>query len=186
MWVQAIGWLGTVLYLTSYLYLSIYKHASLLVYHACNFVAAACITVVSVVLHSWQAVVINVIWGLISVARVFEQPLGFLRFKPAYLEAVLGLCSGVALFALPFLPAFSFNLMAWSATMAFCLGYLLFASEMVGKSRFFIYNAFAALVILPQLWVDVNYPTFAMEMIWFVISIYGWRSGHSGKSSGLN
>ena len=177
---QATGWLGTMLYLGAHLYLSGGGRAKWTVYYTVNFIAAFCISITSAVLHSWQAVIINVCWGLISAAGMGRLSLKFLRFNPVFLEVALGLCFVVSMGSLPFAARFSIALLAWSATLAFSFGYLLCASERITKRCFFLYNAYAALVILPQLWIDTNYPTLALEVLWFGISLFGW--GNSRKA----
>ena len=79
-----IGWSGTLLYLLNHAYISLAPNWKSTIYYGGNLIAALCLVLTSAVAQSWQAVVINSFWAIISVLLLanislknapFTQPL---------------------------------------------------------------------------------------------------------------
>lgn len=173
---DVIGWFGTVLYLANYAYMSLYDHWKRRIYFSANAVAATCLAIISVILFSWQAVGVNGFWVIISLWLLSGRGFSFVRFNHWVVDGGVGLMWLVAAVYLFIDWRGSVAWMAWSSTWTFCFAYLLFAAEKLPLKRFLICNAYAAGALLPQLFLDENWPTFAMESAWCCISLAGlWK-----------
>ena len=171
--VVLLGWSGTVLYLLNHAYISLQSQWRRDIYFAGNLLAASCLIISSVAAESWQAVVINGFWALISLLLLAKFNLQKLPISQKYLNG------GVALFWLWLIAQlqqqgqFDFAILGWSSTLVFSVAYLLFSAERMAQRRYLLWNAYAALALLPQLWLDQNLPVFALETVWALISLYG-------------
>lgn len=175
MLLQLIGWAGTFIYLAAYVYVSRVSDYRRGLYFGGNLVGALCILAVSLGLHSWQAVVINGFWAVISVAGLLALRPRWPAPPPWMLGGVVVVAVGTSAILLFIDASLAIGLLGWSATATFCLGYCLFATEKLAPGHFFLLNAYSASAIIPQLVVDGNYPTVGLEAAWTVISLMGWR-----------
>lgn len=168
-----IGWLGTLLYLINHAYISINKNWQQNIYYIGNAVAAICLIISSYFSVSWQAVVINTFWAIISIALLVGANLNVLRFNKRFFYAVVFVL--LATFVGQYLVQnqLNFVLLGWSSAFIFSGCYLLFSQEKMLPRFYLCWNAFAAITLLPQLWNDGNWPVFGLEIIWAIISIYG-------------
>jgi len=167
------GWLGSMLYLLSHSYISYKADWNKRLYYALNLSAAMLLVATSVVFSSWQAVVINCFWAGISVLFFFDVKLGSLPVSPSiFRAAVVVLWGWIAV--LWFKDGeLSLGLLGWSSAFVFSAAYLLFSAERIRPGYYFLWSAYAALALLPQLWLDQNWPVFMLEIIWAGISLFG-------------
>lgn len=170
-----IGWVATAVYLGNHGYLSTHRNYRPKIYYALNFFAASGIVVSSAAIASWQAVVVNAFWALLSLAALNDvQPHAGGRLSERWIIAplaALGLGGlGFALFDL----SAGMAALGWAATGLFCGGYLLFAAGAVRRRRFLLFNIFAAYGLTPILYLDANWPVLALEACWGAISAIGW------------
>lgn len=179
--ISILGWLGTALYLLNHAHISCVKEWNRQLYFSVNLVAGILLIAASVALNSWQAVVINVFWVMISL-----QCLCGLKLKPLFISVTL-FRTVMLLFwgwivVLWFVEGeLSLTLLGWSSALVFSVAYLLFAFERISHGHYFLWNAYAALALLPELWVDGNLPVFVLEIFWALISIVGaelWFERH--------
>lgn len=179
---EYVGWLGTGLYLLNHAYISYAKNLKKWVYYLGNLIAASILTVTSLIEHSWQAVVINGFWALISLLLILSAPIQKIAFPMSAFHRLIFLFWPTTLvgFYLDF--QLGFMILGWSSAFAFCASYLLFNANIMKPIEYFIWNTYAAIVLLPQLWIDMNYPVFGLELAWAVISLYGvkkrYQHGH--------
>lgn len=170
-WLEVLGWFGTTLYLLNYAYLAFYPKWKRVIYFAANGIAAISLVVSSAALASWQAVGINGFWAAISIWLLLGLGFDWVPLTRRSLEfGVLGLLL-VAAGSVYWDWRLSVSWVGWSSTFAFSLAYLLFAAQKLQVRRYHFWNAYAAFVLLPQLWLDTNWPVFAMEVAWFGISV---------------
>lgn len=174
--VAVLGWLGSILYLINHAYISMVKNWQPKIYYAGNLVAAVSLVVSSVMISSYQAVLINGFWALVSVLllvkfdvsriplskRFFFFGFGALLFYIVY----LGVTHGVN--TLTF-----YTYLGWSSSYVFCLSYLLFCSKKLSQIKYLAFNFYAASALLPILWSQENWPVFTLEVCWALISLYG-------------
>ena len=176
MMVVALGWLGSVLYLINHGYISVVKNWQPKIYYAGNFIAAVSLVISSIFVLSYQAVVINGFWALISIMLlvnidVSKIPLSKKLFNIGLILILawiiyVGFQYGVA----------SSNLhvfLGWSSTYVFCLSYFLFSSKKLSHFKYLLFNIYAACALLPLLWAQQNWPVFSLEVCWALISAYG-------------
>ena len=170
---ELLGWFGTLLYLANYAYLAFYRRWRRPVYFSANGVAALSLVVSSAAIASWQAVGINFFWAAISVWLLIGGSFRFVRVGPGVLTVGVGLCWVTALPALfwQWQWQLAVAIIGWSSTFAFSAAYLLFAARRLTIGPYHLWNAYAAFVLLPQLYLDANWPVLAMEVCWFVISL---------------
>ena len=170
-----IGWFGTLLYVASYLYLTLSPASKSSLYYSGNLLAALCICIVSLTLYSWQAFIINFFWLIISIAGLLKWKLGFKMPGQVFSLSVMSLVclSGIVVFAF-FATDLGISLMAWSSTICYCFGYLLFTNQVLEEDTYFIVNGVCSILIIPELWFDQNYPTVGLQVIWLIISITGF------------
>jgi hypothetical protein len=175
---SVVGWTGAALYLGAYLYLAGSVAPQVRVYYATNLLAALLVCLSSVDFGTWPTVVINGFWaGVSSVAlRGRDVAPGFLRAPVlnSLLTTLLATSCAVAvvLWLHAGAPAAA-SLLGWSSAAAFCFGYLLFAAEGIERRAFLAYNLYAALVLLPRLILDSNWPVVGLEVVWALVSLGG-------------
>ncbi|GAC16026.1 CBU_0592 family membrane protein [Aliiglaciecola lipolytica] len=168
-----IGWLGTILYLLNHAYLSLITNWSPRVYYAGNLIAATLLIVNSVLVASWQAVVINGFWAVISLLLLMHIPL-----KNTPLSFRMMSLAVVFIWLAAFIGCFydlelAIRIMGWSSALVFGAAYLLFCAQKLTQKTYLYLNVYAALALTPQLWLDRNYPVLTLEIIWALISIHG-------------
>ena len=174
-----IGWAGTIIYLVNHAYISVVSNWKRLVYFGGNFCAAALLVVQSVYLQSWQAVVINGFWMIVSICLLAGMSFDKIKIEAKHYYQ----CCGLLLLILMFVSAYSFwasqqwsmsiQVFGWSSAFVFCSSYFLFSATRISSRAYLILNAYAALALLPLLWQKENWPVFALEVAWAGISIYG-------------
>ncbi len=167
-----LGWFGTTLYLINHAYLSFVPKWKKSIYYSANFIAALSLVVSSVYLHSWQAVAINVFWGVVSMLfllklRLRELPLSSGRFLLLLFGTIL-----ISIFAYLRAPEQIWNVVSWVAAVIFSLSYLMFSASKMKARYYQLANFLAAIMCLPVLWIQVNYAVFALEIIWALISAW--------------
>ncbi|MEP4890454.1 MAG: hypothetical protein ABJV04_10535 [Aliiglaciecola sp.] len=168
-----LGWIGTVLYLLNHAYLSLVTNWSPRVYYAGNLIAATSLIINSVLVSSWQAVVINGFWAVISLLLLLNIPLKNtpLTFR---MMAITVACMWVAaLFGLFYEFELAIRILGWTSALVFGAAYLLFCAQKMSQKTYLYLNVYAALALTPQLWMDKNYPVLTLEVIWALISIHG-------------
>ncbi len=171
--ITAIGWLGTLFYLANHAYISLNKNWKKHIYYGGNAIAAGCLVLSSFYNQSWQAVVINSFWLVISAALLMNANLHALKFSPKLFYIIVG--GMMMLFAggLVIEQQANLALLGWVSAVVFSGCYLLFSQEKMLPRFYLCWNAFAAIALLPQLWLDANWPVFGLEIAWALISIYG-------------
>lgn len=169
-----LGWAGTLSYLVAHAYISVVNDWKKALYYSGNLFAAASLVLTSVVLESWQAVAINAFWGGVSILLLLRKDLSGVPFTARGYGLVVGLFLVATLFLSFYKGSFQFGLQGWASTFVFCAGYLLFCANKLSLKAYFAGNAYAAAGIMPQLWLDNNWPVFGLEACWVVISVYGF------------
>jgi hypothetical protein len=170
--ISLLGWFGTILYLMNHAYLSFHPRWQKGVYYWGNFIAATSLVISSWLLSSWQAVAINGFWALISVLILMNVNL---RALPITSRRWLLLASAVLIIALVIWwrePERLWSLCSWFAAMIFASAYLVFSAEKLAPRHYQIANVIAAILCMPQLWLDTNYAVFFLEVIWSMISAW--------------
>lgn len=169
-----LGWVATASYLIGHVYLALKPDYIARLYYGLNLIGAVGFIISSGAISSWQSVIINIFWAVISIAalrgasRLPTFPLSrWVLLGPTFLAAVI---SGFIFIIEKNLGA---NILGWAGTLLYILGYYLFASESVKKWQFLVYNTIAALILLPVYYIDGNWPAFALSAIWSLISIFG-------------
>ena len=169
---EVLGWTGTLLYLINHGYISFYNNWNKTIYYSGNGVAAILLIITSLAIGSWQAVIINLFWAAISarflIGIVVKRPI----ITKQYFEYLLVLMISIALISIFLFPNWTFSILGWSSVWAFCIGYLLFSSNHLLPRYYFLYSAYAAIALLPQLWLDLNMAVFFLEIIWAMMSLY--------------
>lgn len=173
MTIALIGWCGTILYLLNHAYISLNKNWRKVIYYTVNAAAAICLIISSVVNHSWQAVVINAFWAIISLSLLLNVDLAKIKFSKRLFNLVVIIMLAAFIVQFIFYNQANLTLLGWTSAFVFSACYLLFSAEKMLPRYYLCWNAFAALTLLPQLWLDQNWPVFTLEIIWAVISIYG-------------
>lgn len=168
-----LGWFGTVLYLANHSYLSLVTRWRPLVYYGGNFVAATLLVFSSVAIESWQAVCINGFWSVVSLLLLCRVDLSRLPFHRSWFYLAMAIMLGVTAATFFLDTTLTIAMFGWSSTLAFCASYLLFSASRISVRTYLFWNSYAALALLPQLWLDQNWPVFGLECAWAIISIYG-------------
>ncbi|MBF7074066.1 hypothetical protein ISG33_11715 [Glaciecola sp. MH2013] len=174
-----IGWAGTFLYLVNHAYISMMSNWKRTLYFGGNFLAATLLVVQSVYLASWQAVVINGFWMLVSICLLAGMSFDNIKIaaKHYYVVCVSLFVALISLSTLSLLStgswASTIQLFGWSSAFVFCSSYFLFSATRISSRAYLILNAYAAIALLPLLWEKQNWPVFALEVAWAAISIYG-------------
>ena len=171
--IAVFGWLGTLLYLLNHAYISLESDWKTRIYYSGNLLAAVLLVMQSSVLATWQAVAINAFWALVSVAllcrlAIDKVPFSMRGFLLLALLLIVWVGSQATVSTTALLSA-----LGWSSAYFFCASYLLFSSGKMPPRYYFLCNLYAALALLPQLWISENWPVFCLEIIWAVLSAIG-------------
>lgn len=170
---EVIGWFGTLLYLINHAYISLFKQWKKRIYYAGNLIAALCLVVSSWQVASYQAVSINSFWAVVSLALLLALPVEKIPFSRSAFYSVFGLFIGLIVYQSFLQQQVNYMLLGWLSTYTFCFGYLLFSSNKLKHTNYLLLNFCAAVVLIPQLWLDNNLPVLGLEIAWAIISIYG-------------
>lgn len=168
-----LGYLGTVIYLGNHTYVSLSSRYSDRLYFSGNLIAAFCVAGSSLALWSWQAVVTNLFWALVSIQRLRGGNFHSGWVKAAALRPLFGIATVALVLALLLRPEAAIAVMGWISVASFVIAYVLFAADQLPKQAYLWLNAAAALLIIPQLWVDKNMPVLVLEVAWAILSVYG-------------
>ncbi|MBB4657554.1 CBU_0592 family membrane protein [Parvularcula dongshanensis] len=178
-----IGWTGTLLYLINHVLLSRAGGAASPRYYALNLAAAAALTFTSFIEASWQAVGTNLFWTVVSLYALVGREEGpALALRPEWVLWPLAALGGVGVAMVPFVPLGGIETLGWSGTLAFSGSYLLFSAGRIARRSFLGVNALAALALIPVLTVDANWPVLGLEVAWFALSAWGWRTSSERRA----
>jgi hypothetical protein len=171
-----LGWCGSILYLINHAYISVVKNWHYKVYYSGNLIAAVFLVVSSLIISSYQAVIINSFWALMSALLLFKVDVGKIPFSKRlyYLgfSAILVWSAWVGI-KHGFNSSFFYACLGWSSSYVFCLSYFLFSSKKLSHMHYLLFNIYAASALLPILWGQQNWPVFSLEVCWALISAYG-------------
>lgn len=173
MTIAVIGWCGTILYLLNHGYISLNKNWRKSIYYTANAIAAICLIISSSINNSWQAVVINGFWAIISFSLLLNLDLTKIKFSKRLFHLIIAIMLAIFIGQYALSNNANLPLLGWTSAFVFSACYLLFSSEKMLPRYYLCWNAFAALALLPQLYLDQNWPVFTLEISWAVISIYG-------------
>lgn len=171
---EVLGWLGTTTYFLAYILLTVGFISIGSLYLSLNIVAAILVIIVSVAKASWSPVVINFLWGLITISQIIDYPLRFPRQGKLIFQVLMGLLLSSALSsALVGNQHLAVTLLAWCSTIGYSLTYLLFLNGWLRLIEFHRWNFLLAVVLIPQLLLDNNWSVIAIEIFWAGIALWG-------------
>lgn len=171
--ISLLGWIGTLTYLINHTYISVNKNWQRKIYYTGNCFAAILLVISSYYIGSYQAVFINGFWAIISIALLAGVPIKSIPVKTKYYVVMLAMIILYIFIDSALSQKLNTVAMGWSSAFVFTIGYLLFCSEKLSQTHYLLGDAYAALVLLPQLWFDHNWPVFVLEISWATISLYG-------------
>ncbi|MEH6813809.1 MAG: hypothetical protein V7677_14845 [Motiliproteus sp.] len=169
-----LGWMGTAFYILAHGWLSVLKRQPEQGYYWANFLAAVLVALSSAMLTSWQPVLINGFWALVSLAAIYHFQLPNLNVsnRRIFILVCIMFCTGVL--ALVLFGRTGIDILAWSSVAAFCLSYWRFVARQLSRKAYFLFGAYAAFTLLPKLYFDQNWPVFLLEVIWGGLSVIGY------------
>lgn len=186
MLIETLGWLGSIGILVSHSYVSVFKRDNDATYYGLNLVASLLLTIISLYKGSYFAVALNVFWMVVSGLSLAQIPLsaGVLAKRPldAVIIALLVYLVGSALLH----SQFDFVTLSWLGTITLCWAFLLLSAEKIDKFQYLFYSTFAALFLMPQLYLDNNLPMLFLEICWFFMSGYSWLTRPKTNASSNN
>jgi len=183
---SVLGWSGVILYLLAHGRISVLKHKADREYYLMNLIAAVLVVVSSLIISSWQPVIINTFWALVSLAAVCRFRLPSLFLDNRVLALLVGLMFVAGTLYIVMIGKIGFSILAWSSVIAFCFSYWLFSCRQLSQKGYFLFSMYAAYILLPQLYLDTNWPVFVMELVWGSLSVIGFyrlRNSPSMKKS---
>lgn len=168
------GWAAFALYLLAHAYLSILKDINKPIYFSLNIAAAFLLAVSSLSISSWQAVLINVFWGLVSYGGLVNSTI-LSRFVPRYWRtlapvAALTVAGGVASFIDM---ETALTLLGWAGVWLFCGSYLLFTATKIDRIAYLWASLVSYSLLLPIYYIQTNWPSFTLGIAWSAITIAG-------------
>lgn len=172
--IEISGAVGTGLYLLNHAYISLFNNWNRRLYFSVNLIAACLLVLSSAMLASWQAVAVNLFWASVSLLLLANVDLKRILFPRVIFHSLMLGWAFIIVIKWLSTAAFPSDWLAWSSTTAFCLAYLLFVSDKMRAKNYFGWNSYAALSLLPQLWLDSNWSVFVLEICWAAISLFGY------------
>ena len=176
---EVLGWIGTVLYLLNHGYISVTTDWNKEIYYSGNAIAALLLVISSLAIGSWQAVIINSFWAIVSVRSLLGSGTSNKMITHQQFGVVLLIILLAAFLSIFIAPEATISILGWSSVWVFCISYLLFTSGDILPRYYFLYSAYAATVLLPQLWADSNMAVFYLEIVWAVLSLYAAKKRFS-------
>lgn len=169
-WMGILGWIGSLLYLANHAALSLVRPYPEKIYLGINLLAAMAVGIASLALASWQSVGVNAFWAVVSLQALSGQArtLAFLKEKPV--RMIVGGCVLAGCLATFFSIQLGLEILGWSSVIGFGSAYFMFANNTISRGLYFLYNGCAAVLILPVLWTDGNWPVLALECCWAALS----------------
>lgn len=177
---EVVGWLGTLLYLLAHSLLSL-GVINRFKYVALNAAAALVVSFYSVYEWSLQPVFINIVWSGLSFWGLFlhsdenPQDTGQKRGSRDMLYSVLIIVSGLVAIsvALVFIKFSLFFILSWLSVWLYSSTYFSFIFLRMSDRWFFILCIVSAAIIIPQLFLDSNYPVIGVQVLWIFWSLVG-------------
>ncbi|XBQ17109.1 MAG: hypothetical protein ABL308_04335 [Oceanicaulis sp.] len=169
--IETLGWIGTAGYLANHAAFSLYRRYPKTAYFAANLVSAAFLIASSFAIGSWHPVVNNGFWLVTSaVALSGMKPLGVRLKVPAarWLALVAGL---VAAWLIATDLPLALEALGWVSVFTYAMAYLAFAAGGIGRESYLGANLAAALLQMPVLYVDGNWPVLALQAAWAGLSL---------------
>lgn len=181
-----LGWIGTLIYLIAHAYISLSATWIRGLYYTLNLVAASLLAVSSLYIKSYQSFAINLFWMIVSLLLLFSIDLSRFSFSLVlYRAAIMACFLSLGYFVVQGLVI---GFIGWVSVFVFCASYFLFTSEKMRRSEYLLWQAFAATAIIPQAWIDSNWPIVGLEVCWAGVSMFGFArlkfgvSYHANKS----
>lgn len=171
-----LGWFGSLLYLVNHGYISIVKHWNAKLYYGANLIAAMSLVISSLLIASYQAVVINAFWAVISILLLIKVDVAKIPLsKKVFIVGFVILLGWLALIGSQsgWKSTTFYAYLGWSSSYVFCFSYFLFCSKKLSHVSYLSLNLYAACALLPLLWQQENWPVFSLEISWALISAYG-------------
>ena len=169
-----VGWLGTLLYLANHAYISVVPNWRTQLYYSGNLIAATLLVLQSYIVSSWQALTINVFWMIISASLLIRLNLNRIPVsKKSFNLMVLLLILWLVFTLLKGSLIDTINTLGWTSAVVFCACYLLFSAQKISHRLYLMCNTYAAVALLPQLWITANWPVFSLEVVWAGLSVWG-------------
>ncbi|MEM9937814.1 MAG: hypothetical protein AAF768_03115 [Pseudomonadota bacterium] len=194
---EIAGWISFGVYLWAHALVSIFRSDNRPFYYLLNIIAAVLLMVSSFAIASWQSVLINLFWGVVSYAG-YSQSSTFKSYSP---RPRLTIAPGVVLLLVGVVWSFisfeaTLTILGWAGVWLFCGAYLLFASERITRRGYLWFSIISYALLLPIYYVQANWPSFTLGVFWTLITVFGLielrlqrrssgeRSGEDAKSEG--
>lgn len=173
---EVVGWSGTLLYLVAQILLSIFALPRRK-YVLLNALAAFLVSIYSLYAWSLQPVFINVVWTALSLVglKVMANEIAVPKQAPGNRLSLLIMNLGAVIFFLCYgLLEMSFVLwLSWLSFWLYSATYFSFIFFRLSDFWFFLYCILSAGIIIPQLYIDSNYPVIGVQVLWIFWSTVG-------------
>lgn len=168
-----LGWAGAAGYLLNHAGFSLRSDYPRKLYFAVNLVSASLLVVSSFAISSWHPVANNGFWAVVSAIALTGGRLPGLPLKlPA--KHWLAVCGALAAAALLLTDqAVAIEALGWVSVLAYAGAYLAYAARAVGRRRYLAINVAAAILQMPVLIGDENWPVLALQAAWAALSLAG-------------
>lgn len=175
---EVIGWLGTLLYLLAHSLLSL-SVISRFKYVALNAVAAVVVSIYSLYEWSLQPVFINVVWSGLSFWGLYVhsdksvQNAGQEGILRHWLYSILIISVGLAAISIALVSIKSswIFILSWLSFWLYSSTYFSFIFLRMSDRWFFMLCIVSATIIIPQLYLDSNYPVIGVQLLWIFWSL---------------
>ena len=130
--IALLGWFGSILYLINHGYISVVKSWNPKIYYSGNLFAALSLVLSSLMIFSYQAVVINGFWAIISVLLLMKVDVAkFPLSKRLFIIGFVAILCWLAFVGSQegWQSSMFFVYLGWSSSYVFCLSYFLFCSK---------------------------------------------------------
>lgn len=180
-----IGWSGSILYLAAQILLALFSLPQRK-YVIINAFAAILVSIYSFSLFSLQPIIINISWSALSIFSLLlrQSETGGNGKALNVFTAIWIILSGVILLITVNLNIVTnlYTLISWISVWLYLASYTLFIFFKFPLPGFLFIGLLAAILLIPQLWLDRNFPAVFIQLLWSITCMLGIIRKQRGSS----
>tara|TARA_Y100001960_G_C14649223_1_gene814938 strand:+ start:96 stop:656 length:561 start_codon:yes stop_codon:yes gene_type:complete len=173
MFFEFLGWLAVSIFFICHIYVSVFNDLNRKAFFALNTLAAFLMIISSWAISSWVIVIYNIFWIIISSISFINKSKLKSLITVKHLKLLISLILILAFATLMHDMMISINILGYGSIAIMLNTYLLYSTKQLERVDYLKYDLVAMFIILPQLFIDKNYPALTSESIFIFITAFG-------------